>query len=68
MDPRDGAGGGLKRGEVMRKSLGGNVLHAAVVKFFHPKGGQAMSFKVALPAELEDFLQRLDRSDAAHGS
>jgi 23S rRNA pseudouridine1911/1915/1917 synthase len=37
-----------------------NFLHAAALQFQHPRTGESLSFTAPLPAELADFLQRLD--------
>jgi len=38
-----------------------NFLHAAELEFFHPRTGANMAFKAALPQELLDFLDSLQR-------
>ena len=40
-------------------SLSRNFLHAAELKFAHPRSGEALSFSRELPGELEGFLARL---------
>jgi 23S rRNA pseudouridine1911/1915/1917 synthase len=50
--------------EVRSKQAGGlslsrNFLHSATLQFQHPRSGESLSFSAPLPAELEDFLQRL---------
>ena len=40
-------------------SLSRNFLHAAALQFQHPRTGVALSFSCSLPAELEEYLQRL---------
>jgi 23S rRNA pseudouridine1911/1915/1917 synthase len=42
-----------------RFSLPRNFLHAAELRFQHPRTGEALSFAAPLPAELGDFLQTL---------
>jgi 23S rRNA pseudouridine1911/1915/1917 synthase len=42
-----------------RLSFSRNFLHAAVLQFQHPRTSEPLSFTAPLPAELEDFLQRL---------
>jgi 23S rRNA pseudouridine1911/1915/1917 synthase len=41
-------------------TLNRNFLHAAELKFAHPKTQQTMHFKSPLPSELEDLLQQLE--------
>ncbi len=43
-----------------RLSLPRNFLHAASLQFEHPRTGVALSFSAPLPAELSDYLQRLE--------
>ncbi len=38
-----------------------NFLHAAAIKFTHPRTGEALSFCAALPQELTDFLAKVRR-------
>ena len=50
--------------EVRGKQAGGlslirNFLHSATLQFQHPRTGESLSFSTPLPAELDDFLQRL---------
>ncbi|MEP6642867.1 MAG: RluA family pseudouridine synthase [Acidobacteriaceae bacterium] len=40
-------------------SLARNFLHAAALRFEHPRSGEAVSLAAPLPAELEDFLAKL---------
>lgn len=40
-------------------SLGRNFLHAADLRFQHPRTGEELSFSRPLPAELDEFLQRI---------
>lgn len=48
------------------KTLSRNFLHAAALRFHHPRSSQEMQFEAALPAELENFLNRLSQpSDLA---
>jgi 23S rRNA pseudouridine1911/1915/1917 synthase len=42
-----------------------NFLHAAELKLAHPRTQAAMSVKSPLPAELEEFLDKLERSSDA---
>jgi 23S rRNA pseudouridine1911/1915/1917 synthase len=43
------------------KTLERNFLHAAAIRFRHPRSGQDLAFQAPLPAELEQFLGRLER-------
>jgi 23S rRNA pseudouridine1911/1915/1917 synthase len=43
-----------------RLRLGRNFLHAAHLEFPHPKTGKLLSLDAPLPAELEEYLSRLD--------
>jgi len=43
-----------------RKLLPRHFLHAAKIKFSHPKTGQTIEFESSLPAELAEFLVRLE--------
>ncbi|MGH9544667.1 MAG: RluA family pseudouridine synthase [Terriglobales bacterium] len=40
-------------------ALSRNFLHAAELRFQHPRSGELLSFSAPLPAELENLLQRL---------
>ena len=40
------------------------ALHAAVLGFIHPSTGETLSFKSALPADLQQWLQRLRKAGA----
>ncbi len=42
------------------KTLERNFLHAAALRFRHPRTHQELSFRTALASELEDFLSRLE--------
>ncbi len=42
------------------KTLERNFLHALAIEFTHPHTGQLISFQAPLPADLEDFLKRLE--------
>lgn len=51
--------------EVRSKQAGGlsltrNFLHSATLQFQHPRTEESLSFSAPLPAELNDFLQRLN--------
>jgi len=43
-------------------SLGRNFLHAAELEFVHPATHERMKFERAIPAELQNFLKRLELS------
>ena len=43
-------------------SLGRNFLHAAHLNFTHPRSGKAVEFSAGLPAELQEFLEKLRRT------
>jgi 23S rRNA pseudouridine1911/1915/1917 synthase len=43
-------------------SLPRNFLHAAALQFQHPRTGVALSFSRPLPAELEEFLRRVENA------
>jgi 23S rRNA pseudouridine1911/1915/1917 synthase len=45
------------------KTLARNFLHAAAISFRHPRSGENLKFRAALPLELERFLKRIE---AAH--
>jgi 23S rRNA pseudouridine1911/1915/1917 synthase len=47
------------------QKLGRQFLHAAVLRFCHPVTAAPLSFKVELPAELNDFLDYLNMRDEA---
>jgi 23S rRNA pseudouridine1911/1915/1917 synthase len=42
-------------------SLARNFLHAAALRFQHPRRGEALSFSRPLPEELEEFLKSIER-------
>jgi len=44
-------------------SLPRNFLHAAALRFQHPRSGDALSFARPLPEELKEFLHKIDPSD-----
>jgi 23S rRNA pseudouridine1911/1915/1917 synthase len=44
-----------------RLSLGRNFLHSAALQFIHPRTGELLSFARPLPAELQEFLEKLAR-------
>jgi 23S rRNA pseudouridine1911/1915/1917 synthase len=49
-----------RKAEPDRLRLGRNFLHAAKLEFPHPKTGKLLQLEAPLPAELEDFLGRLE--------
>jgi 23S rRNA pseudouridine1911/1915/1917 synthase len=49
----------VRFGEAGVISLRRNFLHAAALQFQHPRTGLPLSFSRPLPAELEEFLQRI---------
>ncbi len=50
----------LRLGNQALPTLARNFLHAARVRFHHPRTGQPVEIVAPLPAELEAFLRRLD--------
>jgi 23S rRNA pseudouridine1911/1915/1917 synthase len=48
------------RGKSAVIGLGRNFLHAAELEFRHPRSGEAVVFKSALPAELREFLGKVE--------
>jgi 23S rRNA pseudouridine1911/1915/1917 synthase len=51
-----------KIGSALLPPLGRNFLHAARLKFKHPKKGKAIEVRAALPSELVDYLREIARS------
>jgi 23S rRNA pseudouridine1911/1915/1917 synthase len=49
-----------RRAEPDRLRLGRNFLHAARLEFPHPRTGKLLELEAPLPAELEEFLSRLE--------
>jgi 23S rRNA pseudouridine1911/1915/1917 synthase len=45
------------------KTLPRTFLHAAVIRFRHPRTGETISFEAPLPEELAIFLERLEGAD-----
>jgi 23S rRNA pseudouridine1911/1915/1917 synthase len=43
-----------------RDVLGRNFLHSERLEFAHPRGGDGIALKSELPAELREFLQKLE--------
>lgn len=41
------------------EALGRHALHAAILSFCHPAGGERLRFEAPLPAELRDLIERL---------
>lgn len=50
----------LRLGKQSLPTLARNFLHAARVRFCHPRTGQSVEIVAPLPAELEAFLRQLD--------
>lgn len=48
-----------------RLKLGRNFLHAARLEFAHPRSGKPLELEAGLPAELEEFLARLEEGSVA---
>ncbi len=44
-----------------KSGLGGQCLHAAYLRFVHPKSGQQIELNCPLPDYFTDFLRRIDR-------
>jgi len=55
-----------RKADPERLKLGRNFLHAAKLEFPHPATGKVLQLEAPLPAELEDFLSRLEQ-DAPKG-
>ena len=49
-----------RKAEPERLRLGRNFLHSARLEFAHPKTGKLLELEAPLPAELEEFLVRLE--------
>ena len=49
-----------RKAEPERLRLGRNFLHSAQLEFAHPKTGKLLELEAPLPAELEEFLVRLE--------
>ena len=49
-----------RKAEPERLKLGRNFLHSARLEFIHPKTGKLLELEAPLPAELEEFLVRLE--------
>jgi 23S rRNA pseudouridine1911/1915/1917 synthase len=49
-----------RKAEPERLRLGRNFLHAAQLEFPHPRSGKLLQLEAPLPAELEEFLTRLE--------
>jgi 23S rRNA pseudouridine1911/1915/1917 synthase len=50
---------GVPRVEAEEVILERNFLHAAELEFTHPRSGKQLDLRAALPAELQEFLERL---------
>jgi len=46
------------------RTLERNFLHASAISFRHPRSGKMLKFEARLPAELEQFLRRIEAIDA----
>lgn len=55
-----GAPGRVKVRGREEKTLARNFLHASSIEFLHPRTGENVRVRAPLPAELGDFLRRLD--------
>ena len=53
-----------RKAEPERLRLGRNFLHAAQLEFPHPGPGKLLQLEAPLPAELEEFLSRLEDGQA----
>ena len=51
-----------RKSDPERLRLGRNFLHAARLEFPHPKTGKVLELEAPLPAELEAFLEQLERA------
>jgi 23S rRNA pseudouridine1911/1915/1917 synthase len=56
-----------RKAEPERLKLGRNFLHAAQLEFPHPRTGKLLQLEAPLPAELEEFLSRLEDGQARSG-
>jgi 23S rRNA pseudouridine1911/1915/1917 synthase len=54
-----------RNAEPERLRLGRNFLHAARLEFPHPKSGKLLQLEAPLPAELEEFLGRLEEGQSS---
>ena len=57
-----------RKAEPERLRLGRNFLHAAQLEFPHPRTGKLLQLEAPLPAELEEFLSRLEDGQAPSGA
>jgi len=57
-----------RKAEPERLKLGRNFLHAAQLEFPHPKTGKLLQLEAPLPAELEEFLSRLEGGETRLGA
>ena len=58
-DTMYGAPSKLNIGDDQEKTLERNFLHAAAIRFRHPRSGQTLAFDAPLPEGLDSFLGRL---------
>jgi 23S rRNA pseudouridine1911/1915/1917 synthase len=56
-----------RKAEPERIRLGRNFLHAALLEFPHPHTGKLLQLEAPLPAELVEFLSRLDEGQTSAG-
>jgi 23S rRNA pseudouridine1911/1915/1917 synthase len=57
-----------RKAEPEKLKLGRNFLHAAQLEFPHPSTGKLLQLEAPLPAELEEFLSRLEDGQAPSGA
>jgi 23S rRNA pseudouridine1911/1915/1917 synthase len=57
-----------RKAEPERLRLGRNFLHAAQLEFPHPHTGKLLQLEAPLPAELEEFVRRLEDGQAPTGA
>jgi 23S rRNA pseudouridine1911/1915/1917 synthase len=57
-----------RKAEPEKLKLGRNFLHAAQLEFPHPSTGKLLQLEAPLPAELEEFLSRLEDGQASSGA
>ncbi|MGD0737610.1 MAG: RluA family pseudouridine synthase [Terracidiphilus sp.] len=56
-----------RKAEPERLKLGRNFLHAARLEFTHPRTGKLLELEAPLPAELENFISRLEAGKVSAG-
>jgi 23S rRNA pseudouridine1911/1915/1917 synthase len=57
-----------RNAEPEKLRLGRNFLHAARLEFPHPRTGKLLELEAPLPAELEEFLSRLEEKASSSGN